>query len=836
MKKYTYPLLISIAILLLAGLAKAQLSCSIATSCSGGVVPFSLDTTTATGGSHVAQGSGYPEKVCCTGIASLGTSCSGNYETLIKLYKNTNSHAAKALAPTTDPSDINICLSAGVTDILDCDYVTGQTCQAAGYDTCLATMKKDTNSHMTDCSTDPYGIQICCGVALCTCTDSTRTCTTTEASCGCDGDVYKCESDVDQTCENTCDVTGCSNCAPPQCARLPVLTGDYDGDGIDNKCETETSFEDCNDGKDNDGNGFCDDFGCTCTATDNYCGTGNSAITSLPKEDACIEQCPACLQCGAGFFNFCDQQECPTCGATCLYIPTIGQTIGTCCPDADGDGICDADDDCAGFDDADDADGDGIPDGCDICPPESGCNGQDCSQDFDNDCSDDDKDCWDDDPALKEGDFSGIQIPCGADGCYTHPTASDPLKNLTYYPCNEQCINGVFECLSNCLDPEVKALPDVDIDGIVDDCDTESDSVSCSDGIDNDGDGLVDFADNGCSEFCPSCRECGTGFWNVCGPDECDACGQCRHYVLFNCCPDADGDGFCDDEDDKCLGGNDNDDMDGDLIPDVCDKDCQPGETICDGVCASSCPDPDCGDETICEWSDSCGCAECDNQQGNCDQDLRCDVSSQTCVGQGGCLPGTTLCGDGYCRTDCQGNEASCDDADDVCTSDEGCNCADCAGQEDPCATGSRCDSSTELCTDEDADDTKDLCEQIPDAVWFNATCCGDDGMDDTFFNESCACIEGSFYCDPDSNREYCNFLGEEITGTNAGICDNAGEVYCWETDLGQCCGDDPVETREYTSNTIIDDILVNESCFGSSWTDRQNEAFTLYSIASIIV
>lgn len=35
------------------------------------------------------------------------------------------------------------------------------------------------------------------------------------------------------------------------------------------------------------------------------------------------------------------------------------------CPDEDGDGVCDADDVCPGFDDTVDSDGDGIPDGCD---------------------------------------------------------------------------------------------------------------------------------------------------------------------------------------------------------------------------------------------------------------------------------------------------------------------------------------------------------------------------------------------------------------------------------------------------------------------------------------
>jgi hypothetical protein len=40
----------------------------------------------------------------------------------------------------------------------------------------------------------------------------------------------------------------------------------------------------------------------------------------------------------------------------------------TICIDSDGDGVCDTDDICPGFDDSLDSDSDGVPNGCDICP------------------------------------------------------------------------------------------------------------------------------------------------------------------------------------------------------------------------------------------------------------------------------------------------------------------------------------------------------------------------------------------------------------------------------------------------------------------------------------
>lgn len=45
-----------------------------------------------------------------------------------------------------------------------------------------------------------------------------------------------------------------------------------------------------------------------------------------------------------------------------------GTGSGQTCPDTDGDGVCNADDKCAGFDDNVDTDADTVADGCDQCP------------------------------------------------------------------------------------------------------------------------------------------------------------------------------------------------------------------------------------------------------------------------------------------------------------------------------------------------------------------------------------------------------------------------------------------------------------------------------------
>jgi len=55
-------------------------------------------------------------------------------------------------------------------------------------------------------------------------------------------------------------------------------------------------------------------------------------------------------------------------GVTTSRIRILAAASSLGCPDADGDGVCDASDVCPGFDDGLDADVDGIPDGCDACP------------------------------------------------------------------------------------------------------------------------------------------------------------------------------------------------------------------------------------------------------------------------------------------------------------------------------------------------------------------------------------------------------------------------------------------------------------------------------------
>ncbi|MBW2980912.1 hypothetical protein KY360_05845 [Candidatus Woesearchaeota archaeon] len=544
MKKVILLLIFANFIIISSFSARAELQCTIADTCATGIVPFSLYTIDAPGGSHAAIGDIYQHKVCCSGVYNLGTDCSGNYQTVVKLYAAENSHAAKSTV--TDPGLTNVCLSAGSNQI-ECTYVDGQTCEQAGYQTCLATIAQESNSHLSDCDSNPFNTKICCRVIGCP--DSFRECTE-GTNCTCEGSSWACDTDVNQTCLNTYDpVAGaCTACEPPQCGRSSFLecTGerdcdangadrgdgcyqgyyfdftnctmdcsgcgdaecttadcclglpepcwcdcglepfadDTDGDGYDDicdqfpddpcsrdikadncaapeclathdgdrdtipdACDTENTLADCNDGMDNDGDGFCDDFGCAeCDDTNYYCGTDDPGTPPLNLDPKCgAELCTACDQCGAGWLNFCSQDECEiSCGTNCHYdaglefIPGLEFILNGCCLDSDSDTVCDEVDICDGPD-GPDTDGDGTPDGCDLCPNEAALTSPSeideisCGDGIDNDC-DDATDVDDDDCGCPRG-----MVRCDDGNCHTECILNLPCIDNDICESTESC-------------------------------------------------------------------------------------------------------------------------------------------------------------------------------------------------------------------------------------------------------------------------------------------------------------------------------------------------------------------------------------------------------------
>jgi hypothetical protein len=202
------------------------------------------------------------------------------------------------------------------------------------------------------------------------------------------------------------------------------------------------------------------------------------------------------------------------------------------CPDADGDGVCDPNDVCPGFDDNLDDDGDGVPNGCDIC--------------------------FGDDNVDTDGDG----VPDACDNC---PGFDDTLDSD-----GDGVPNGCDLC------PGFDDLTDSDGDGVPNGCDI---CPGFDDGVDSDGDGVPDGCDI-CAGFDDNADADGDGV-----PDGCDVCpagddgndadgdgvpDRCDICAGFDDNADADGDGVPDGCD-VCPAGDDGNDADGDGVPDGCD-------------------------------------------------------------------------------------------------------------------------------------------------------------------------------------------------------------------------------------------------------------------------
>jgi hypothetical protein len=139
--------------------ASASLACSVKPAdpgCDTGAGEVAVFRMSSTSNAHAGTpgGSSYGNVVCCGGVAGLGTSCSGSYQTVLTLSATDNAHVGSGgTYPTA------ACLSVGAGDRAYCGYASQCT---AGY-ACLATISGTSNAHVADCNgVDDYATKICC--------------------------------------------------------------------------------------------------------------------------------------------------------------------------------------------------------------------------------------------------------------------------------------------------------------------------------------------------------------------------------------------------------------------------------------------------------------------------------------------------------------------------------------------------------------------------------------------------------------------------------------------------------------------------------------------------
>jgi hypothetical protein len=560
----------------------------------------------------------------------------------------------------------------------------------------------------------------------------------------CDGEDNDCDLEFDEDFELTTDVQNCgacgvvcsdnnatSSCSVGECVIDECEPGFVDCDtDPSNGCETDesaaTACEACNEdvavggecGACGLGTWSCDGVTAICTGGDtpaNACG-GCAEIAATPG-DACgicdtgVWTCAADSESavctgdlGDDAFNSCGgcgvldgapDDACGVCGGlwecaddsnsvACVDDPT----------DTDADGVCDADDRCAGFPDSADADGDGIPDGCeDACP--DGFYGATCLGECDclNGTCDDGLEgtglctCstgWDGSACDRcdEGYFGASCSDC--------PACANGI-------CDEG-IGGTGDCL--CPPGFDGALCDRCVTGRYGaTCAGSCDCVSgtCDAGIDGDG----------------TC-ECAPGF---AGP----RCDRCEDGLFGATCS-----GTCD-----CVNGTCDEGVGGD------------GTCTCDtgfeGAACEVCEDGRYG--ATC--SGVCTCAN-----GTCDEGISGDGSCECNDGASG--PICDECDAGYFGPDCElcglcRRPLTCDDGAD--------GSGDCVS--DCVPTGSAdntCDGIDDDC-DGVADD-----EFVPPSGFCGCLDCGDDGSGRPLYyredQTSWTCRRGDLICTPDPGAE----------------------------------------------------------------------------------
>jgi hypothetical protein len=381
-----------------------------------------------------------------------------------------------------------------------------------------------------------------------------------------------------ELCDNGLDDDGDGfvDCRDGACAALPSCIEDCD-DGLDNDqdgdadcadpdCDVHAAcVEDCDNDRDDDGDGLVD---CADSACDGLSG--------------CVEDCANGLDDDGDTLIDCADPS-------CAYVATCQED----CADGvenNGDGRTDCEDpDCAGSD---------------LCV----------------------EDCHDD----ADGDGDGL-VDCADPDCDRVPR------------CQEDCDDGVDDNGAGLVDCE-------DGDCVYADACEER----CANGVDDDGDGLVDCEDARCAVAAVCAEVCTNGVDDDGDGDvDCDDLSCAGTLACSTLCPEI----FADARDPRCPGG-------------VCEPDCvTPLAEVCDnGVDDNDDGRVDCDDVT-CTWSSDC-VEDCDNGADDdgdgwtdC-QDPQCDDSPacvESCTDGGNDADGDGLldCQEGACGGPCAQVETS---------------------------------------------------------------------------------------------------------------------------------------------------------------------------------
>jgi hypothetical protein len=235
------------------------LVCSVKAACGAGEVAVFRMSSTGNAHAGTSGGSSFGNVVCCGGVAGLGTSCSGVYDSVLSLSAVDNAHAASAGGYGTQ-----VCLSGGNDATADCTLAA--TCPT-DY-ACLATISSSVNAHVADCDgVGDYATKVCC---LATPDNCPAVPNPDQANHDADPDGDACDVDDDgDGFPDAKETYHGSNPLDPQCATAANDDSGDDtkvNDGCAKKAGPSETGAACDDAADSDGDTWVND-GCPLAGT-----------------------------------------------------------------------------------------------------------------------------------------------------------------------------------------------------------------------------------------------------------------------------------------------------------------------------------------------------------------------------------------------------------------------------------------------------------------------------------------------------------------------------------------------------------------------------------------
>ncbi|MEM4397931.1 MAG: putative metal-binding motif-containing protein, partial [Candidatus Woesearchaeota archaeon] len=204
------------------------------------------------------------------------------------------------------------------------------------------------------------------------------------------------------------------------------------------------------------------------------------------------------------------------------------------------------------------------------------------------------------------------------------------------------------------------------------------------------------------------------------------------------------------------------------------------------------------------------------------DTQLGCKWNGTSCLDAfKPCIPGTTLCADGSCSSNCRRTdykEQGCINKNGICEKGEGCACEDCENKQDSCTEGAVCSAgvcscpiNTMLCNDNTCDETCENNGGVKGCINNNNIC---------ELGEGCGCSDCNEQRDSCVLNAKCNYALSKCISSEKTQCDE-GTALCNDNTCDATCEEHGGFKGCIIKNNVCEDGegCACEDCYGKQDT-----------------